>query len=730
MTTSTHTSRWHPTGISGGGGMFTPAISPHDPELILLNGDMNGAYRSTSGGRQWEMIHWQQLIGCPFCAPVFHPSDPEVIFAAHSSAATLRISRDRGVTWTPFGAGLPGGLRHLAIGAGDGAYMLAATTTGVFVSTDGGAHWRACTGVAGTVVGLHIDQRDPAARRAVVATAETCYRTEDGTCWQPAGAGLPAAPIRTFTGASRDDRCALYCWVDEVMPDGAIGAIFRWRDDERQWVRTAEMHVREEEVRLARFLLVSNACPQTVYAVRPIYSADDTVNRSDDGGESWRPVAFCDRTDPRFNMPESYINNYFFPRSLWGWATFAAAIDPCNAEHLLFDHYCSLFISEDGGASWWAGEVRGSEDCWINNGLNNTPTWHYYIDPFEHQRHYACYTDLGLFCTDNAGASWRWKRDTGANTYELAFDPAVPGRLWGAFSQVRDIPNRNSVLSRQQAGGIGCVGYSEDFGATWRERNLNTLINDSEWMDWDTDYRKRRDLPLAPIISVILDPRSSRDARTLYASVWEHGVFRSTDGGVTWEPRAAGLGAPGVNMRVCRLRLHADGTLFCLVTGLLRDGKLIRDGVGLYRSADDGARWEAITAGLDVRWLTDYDVDPRDSRILYLGVCDDPGRDLREGGLYTTTDGGGEWQRLARKGSQHFGATIHPQHPDWIYLTLTGNDAADYPLWLSKDAGARWTPFTDYPFSSAHRVHFDPDNAGIIYVTGYGGSVYQGPAEP
>jgi hypothetical protein len=303
--------------------------------------------------------------------------------------------------------------------------------------------------------------------------------------------------------------------------------------------------------------------------------------------------------------------------------------------------------------------------------------------------------------------------------------------MWAALSQVHDIPNNNIVLGGHRAEGYGCVGYSEDFGVTWIERNLQQPVIDYHWSEWtEGDYAARKGLPVAPVTSVILDPKSPVDARILYASVWQHGVFTSLDGGLTWSPCYTGLGAPGGNMRVCRLRLHPDGTLFCLITGLLHDSQLIRDGVGLYRSTDNGNTWQEITNGLDICWTTDYDVDPRDSQIVYLGVCDDPGRNQQEGGLYKTTDGGHAWQRLARKSSLHFGATIYPQNPDWVYMTLTYNDAANPPLWLSKDAGSTWEPFEDYPFCSAHRVHFDPQDEGTIYVTSYGGSVWKGPAEP
>jgi hypothetical protein len=52
---------WQPIGISGGGGMFTPAISPADPNLMMLNCDMSAAYISEDGGRNWRMIGHAQL---------------------------------------------------------------------------------------------------------------------------------------------------------------------------------------------------------------------------------------------------------------------------------------------------------------------------------------------------------------------------------------------------------------------------------------------------------------------------------------------------------------------------------------------------------------------------------------------------------------------------------------------------------------------------------------------
>jgi hypothetical protein len=92
---------WEPAGLSGGGGMFSPAISPADPNLMMLNCDMSAAYLSQDGGHHWRMINHSQLKSDTRCRPGFHPSRPDVIYA--SSGGRLRISRDQGHSFVPIG---------------------------------------------------------------------------------------------------------------------------------------------------------------------------------------------------------------------------------------------------------------------------------------------------------------------------------------------------------------------------------------------------------------------------------------------------------------------------------------------------------------------------------------------------------------------------------------------------------------------------------------------------
>ena len=112
---------------------------------------------------------------------------------------------------------------------------------------------------------------------------------------------------------------------------------------------------------------------------------------------------------------------------------------------------------------------------WLSRSLDGGTTWHWW--------------------NQKTWAPWR-------NTcYEMAFDPDTPGKIWGAFSDVHDIPNDNIISEHhghQRPGGV-CV--SRDFGASWKPETQG--------------------IPPKPVTSIVLDPRSAKGARTLYAGVFD-----------------------------------------------------------------------------------------------------------------------------------------------------------------------------------------------------------------
>src|ERR1700757_1162394 len=79
-------------GPGGGGAMFNPTVSPHDPNTVLISCDMTGSYITHDGGESGRMFNLRGTVRFF----VFAPRDPKVMYA---QATGLWRSEDAGETW-------------------------------------------------------------------------------------------------------------------------------------------------------------------------------------------------------------------------------------------------------------------------------------------------------------------------------------------------------------------------------------------------------------------------------------------------------------------------------------------------------------------------------------------------------------------------------------------------------------------------------------------------------
>ena len=727
---------WEPIGLSGGGGMFTPAISPANPDLMMVNCDMGAAYISVDGGHNWRMINQSQLRSDTRCKPGFHPCDSDVIYA--SSGGRLKVSRDRGKTFSPIGDLRESLYGEIAINSSDPNQIIVGTRNDkTALSCDAGETWTICSGPQGRVIGLHFD-RTRSGRVIFTATDQGIWRSDDwGRSWVEKTEGLPWKGIQGFAGGSNsvDDVIVLYCTIPSKNVNGSFkGGVYCSRDRGETWKSAMGKGINTETKKadqwaygsIAQYkqLLAADSNPLTVYVTNTSTGFHpphhETVYRSDDGGQTWRDTFFIDPRFKKYNVAPNYTTVSTGQSLKGGDAPFAVAI--CNSDHdRLMLVWSKCYITHNGGSTWFNGHtypVPGNEpgpgSAWVCNGLVVTTTWNYYIDPFQANRHYIAYTDIGMARSTDSGKTWIWwDKDSWApwrNTcYEIAFDPEIPGKMWGAFSNVHDIPNDNIISERHSHNGPGGVCVSRDFGASWKH--------------------EAHGIGPKATTSVVLDPQSPKKNRTLYAGVFMEGVYKSIDDGRTWILKNSGLGH-SKNMRVYRVTLHEDGTLFAIICAKRPAyGKpLTHEGVGLYRSKDGAQTWQKVNSSRQFIYPKDFTVHPENSDIILVGTCDASWQD-DSGGLYRTDDGGKTWQRLGRQGRQTFGGYFHPENDGWIYMTLT-EGAPGAGLWLTRDNGATWEAFDDLPFSNVQRIVFDQSGDTRMYVTTFGGSVWHGPAIP
>lgn len=190
------------------------------------------------------------------------------------------------------------------------------------------------------------------------------------------------------------------------------------------------------------------------------------------------------------------------------------------------------------------------------------------------------------------------------------------------------------------------------------------------------------------------------------------GVYKTTDGGDSWTH----VGLPD-SERIAEIRVHPrdSKTVFVCATGRLWSAGGER---GVWKTTDGGDSWEnVLEKGADTG-CSDFDLDPQDPSILYAGMWQfrrspdfftsgGPGS-----GLYKSTDGGATWNEL-RSGLPEgelgrITVTVAPSRPSTVYAIVEAKETA---LYRSDDVGTSWRRISD-----ASNIQFRPFYFGELKV--------------
>jgi photosystem II stability/assembly factor-like uncharacterized protein len=755
---------WQVLGPGGGGTMRRPAISPHDPGLAVLGCDMTGSYITKDGGLSWRLFHLAGVVA----AFSFDAADPSVIYAANSA---LWRSSDQGRSWAlvwpaagqntahhgwsdhgdtvyttddpsyPSGRDVdveaiavdPTDSRRLAIAFNSappgppGSSPRAATR--VLVSSDGGRAFslRATLGDERVfVLAFETGNR----LRAVAGSGVYELSLTTGGSPSPK-TPPPSAPIRSASLA-RDaaGRSRLYVTTRASWTGGSVhGGISVSEDGGRTW-RPANGMLAEglrgpdegsdwgpaSRSRPSLGPVAASARnPLVAYVgLRGIHLRDSKSNgiaKTMDGGRTWNVVHLeADRASA--NLEPSWIEARAAEdgHSVWFDSPYDLAVAPTNPDIVYATDLFRSYRTTDGGRTWAQVNSVGRGDSWTTRGLDVTNTYGVHFDPFEPRSMVVSWTDIGLFRSDDAGATWtgasrgvpREWRNTG---YWVEFDPDVRGLAWGAFSGTHDIPRPKMWRRTDPATYRGGVAISRDGGRTW------------------TPVPSSSGLPESAYTHVLVDPTSPVGNRRLWACAFGRGLFRSDDDGRTWARKSEGI--EGTQPFAWRVTRAGDGTLYLVVARRSERGRIgDADDGALYRSIDQGDHWTQVPLPPGTNGPNGLLVDPRDPRRLYLaawGVATSGGD--TGGGIFVSTDAGVSWRNVLHRAQHVYDVTVDPKDPDVFYAC-----GFDRSAWRSSDRGETWVRLRGFNFQWGHRVVPDRVDPMRIYVTTFGGALWRGPA--
>ncbi len=208
---------------------------------------------------------------------------------------------------------------------------------------------------------------------------------------------------------------------------------------------------------------------------------------------------------------------------------------------------------------------------------------------------------------------------------------------------------------------------------------------------------------------------------------WGDGVYKSTDGGETWE---------NVGLRdshhIGQIRVHPRDPDVVYVAAL---GHAFgpNEERGVYRSTDGGGSWECVLHVSEKAGAVDLALDATNPRIIYASIWQVHRHfwELVSGGpdsgLWKSTDGGDNWTDISRNPGLpqdgllgKIGVTVSPARPSrlWAIVETEGDKSGVY---RSEDRGATWSHLTNNqdllnrPWYYLH-IFADPQDPDTVYV--------------
>lgn len=299
-------------------------------------------------------------------------------------------------------------------------------------------------------------------------------------------------------------------------------------------------------------------------------------------------------------------------------------------------------------------------------------------DPSRSGALYAA-TQRGVFASADGGASWSfvWSGLPATRVQALAIVPGSPATLFAGTLTPTGVPS------------VG-IFRSTDSGATW-------TASDDGIIDTSTGVSP------VDVESIAVDPRNPN---VVLAGSLFSDIFRSADGGSTWQPVTLGGFSLGLQTSTIVFDPSNSSNVYAA------------SNLGFLRSTDGGNTWFlAGDAGVPFFSLA---IDPSQPRTLYAG-------DSTGSGIWKSTDGGSHWAtaNVSFPGTSNarppvIALAVDPVHPATIFAATYGNG-----VWVSRNGAASWSSAgTGMRDTRVAAIALVGGGSSILYAGTYGGGVY------
>jgi photosystem II stability/assembly factor-like uncharacterized protein len=632
-----------------------------------------------------------------------------------------------GATWFPVtdGVHVIRGITALAVAqsqpsvvyAGTGSIFSSHYSSGVWKSTDAGAHWQS-VGLQddGEIAWLLVDPRNPdlvlAATRGIdhhKGGGRGVYRSADGgRTWAPVLNTQPESGAVYMSWAA-DDLRVIFATVEQTyVAPGASSrprphhprptSLYKSTDEGLTWT---ELKGRNQPKAIGETAVANGTHSRRVYLLNA-----EGLYRSDDGGASWslatRTIYTAEKqvlVDPR-NPDIVYTMGTCVYRSTDGGHTLVAFkgapggddpnqwwIDPADPSHIVYGGDQGAVVSLDGGQSWSSWYNQKTAEVYKIAADDRYPYWIY-----------GSKQDSGTFAIASRGAVGEitdldWFPLPGWESGTVTVDPAHPDVLftngpWGFLQKV----NRKTWGAQSVDFGVGAISAVSD-----------------------TDYRRAVSAP------IVFSPQ---DPSVLYYGT--QNVWESQDGGDHWRKISPDLTAhPGRPPLPNPKGVHHGDALVALSPSTAQAGVIwsgSNNGVA-YVTEDGGKSWRDVTPpGISIHAEINIEASHFNPSEAYAAVRDDATGDYAPY-IFRTRDSGKSWQSIvtglpADESTGSFVQVVRQDaHKDGVLFAGT-----ETSVYVSFDDGDHWQSLRqNLPTTSFYDLEIHDDD--LIAAT-YGRGVW------